>query len=70
MNEANSFPDGINPDFPFWVVEEDDGSLTFHWDENHPITSVFNTWTDKDFTEMLCNKAEEVIREIQELNSN
>ena len=61
-------PEDIDPDFPFWVVEEEDGSLTINWDETHPVTSVFNTWTESDFIEMLCNKAKEVIDSIEALN--
>ena len=65
-----AIPEDVNPDFPFWVVEEEDGSLTFNWDETHPITSVFNTWTENDFIEMLRDKAEEVIGRIEALHEN
>jgi hypothetical protein len=50
-----------HPDFPFYVTEEEDGSLTFDWDANHPITSVFNDWTEQDFTDMLIDAAKEVL---------
>jgi len=43
----------IGVDFPFYVTEEEDGSLTFTWDRDHPVTSVFNDWTEDDFTDML-----------------
>lgn len=49
-------------DFPFYVTEEEDGSWTFDWDSNHPVTSVFNDWTEQDFTDMLINAAKEVIK--------
>jgi len=48
-------------DFPFSVTFEDDSSLTFTWDHHHPLTSVFNDWTEKDFIDMLINAAQETI---------
>ena len=42
-----------DPNFPFAVFEEQDGSFTMYWDEDHPVTSVFNTWTEDDFINML-----------------
>lgn len=36
-------PDNVNPNFPLWVVEEEDGSLTVNWDPDHKITSVLMT---------------------------
>jgi len=40
-------------DLPLTVVENDDGSFTFDWDDNHPITSVMNNWTEEDFVDAL-----------------
>lgn len=54
-------PEDVNPDFPFWVVEEEDGSLTFNWDPDHEITSVFNTWTEQDFVDMLVEKSKALL---------
>lgn len=51
----------IDPNFPFFMTEKEDGSWTFAWDENHPVTSVFNNWTEKDFLDMLINAARETI---------
>lgn len=48
-------------EFPLYVTEEEDGSLTFTWDENHPVTCVFNDWTEEDFIEMLLEAAKETI---------
>ena len=31
------------------VKEEADGSLNITWDENDPIESQLNTWTEDDF---------------------
>lgn len=38
-----------NPDFPLEVTFEEDGSVTFDWDGNHPRTSQLNSWTEEDF---------------------
>ena len=56
-----SEPKSVSPNFPFSVTFEDDGSWTFDWDQNHPVTSVFNDWTEKDFMDMLINAAQETI---------
>lgn len=50
-----------NIDFPFFITEEEDGSWKFRWDKNHPLTSVFNSWTEKDFNDMLIKAASETI---------
>jgi hypothetical protein len=63
MNES----EWDNPDFPFTATEEEDGSLTFTWDENHPATCVFNDWTEDDFIQMLRNAAESTLEQ-SELN--
>jgi hypothetical protein len=31
------------------VKEEFDGSFTISWDENDPVESMMNTWTEEDF---------------------
>ena len=63
MNESDS--EWNNPDFPFEVIEEEDGSFTFKWDENHPVTSVFNDYTEDDFIEMLRNAANNTIEQFE-----
>jgi len=55
----------LDPDFPFSVTEEEDGSWTFDWDPNHPVTCVFNDWTEQDFSEMLISAAEETIERLK-----
>ena len=40
--------------------ENEDGSFTISWDENDPIESVLNDWTEADFIEVLRNYAEEI----------
>lgn len=56
-----SDPVQVNPDFPFFVTEEEDGSFTFEWDKNHPVTSAFNDWTEQDFIDMLIDAAEKAL---------
>lgn len=31
------------------VTENDDGSLTIDWDENDPVESQLNHWSEEDF---------------------
>jgi hypothetical protein len=51
----------LKPDFPFYCLTEPDDSMTLYWDPNHPITSVFNTWSEEDFTECIVTAAKEVL---------
>lgn len=39
----------MNEEFPVTVTENEDGTITIEWDENHPVTSVFNNWKEEDF---------------------
>jgi hypothetical protein len=32
------------------VTEREDGSFDIEWDENDPQESMFNTWTEQDFS--------------------
>ena len=41
----------------------DDETITFEWDENDPVDSVLNTWTEKDFLNAILNYCKEVIGE-------
>ena len=36
-------------DWPLSVIEEGNNTFTIEWDENNPITSKLNTWTQEDF---------------------
>jgi hypothetical protein len=56
----------VSPDFPFYVTEEEDDSLTFRWDPNHSVTHVFNTWTEQDFSDCLIAAANEVLQKHQD----
>ena len=42
---------------------EDDGSLTIQWDENNPVESMLNTWTEEDFINAILSKVKEVLGE-------
>jgi len=42
-------------------IENEDGTFTISWDENDPIESVLNDWTEEDFIEVITNYAEEII---------
>ncbi len=42
------------------VMWNEDGSLTFEWDEDDPIESQFNEWTEKDFLIALTSALEEM----------
>jgi uncharacterized protein YicC (UPF0701 family) len=41
--------------------ENEDGSFTISWDQNDPLESVLNDWTEKDFIEVIYNYAEEIL---------
>lgn len=55
--------DMTEEEFPFFVTEEEDGSLTFAWDEKHPVTSIFNDWTEEDFKNMILKGCAHVLEE-------
>ena len=42
------------------VKEEDDGSLTINWDENDPVESILNTWTENDFLQAIKQRLDEL----------
>jgi len=46
--------------------EEDDGSFTFSWDENDPIESQLNTWTEEDFIKAIADHLDKLKNEEQE----
>ena len=35
------------------VTEEKDGTFTISWDENDPVESMMNTWTESDFLDAI-----------------
>ena len=42
------------------VKENEDGSFDISWDENDPVESVLNTWTEQDFIDAIMNGVERV----------
>lgn len=52
---------------PLTVIENNDGSLTFEWDNEHPITSQLNTWTKDDFLNAIQMGVEELKMEKEEM---
>ena len=43
------------------VTDHNDGTFTISWDENDPLESVFNDWTEEDFLQMLTDQAEKIL---------
>jgi len=44
------------------VKEETDGTFTISWDENDPVESILNTWSEQDFINAImeeCKKSKE-----------
>jgi len=51
----------LKNEFPMTVVFEDDGSMTIEWDSDHPMTSIFNSWTEEEFTNCFLNAANSIL---------
>jgi len=45
------------------VKEEENGSFTISWDENDPVESILNTWTEQDFIDTIMERCKEVLGE-------
>jgi hypothetical protein len=43
------------------VKQNEDGSFTIEWDSEDPYESIFNDWTEEDFTQMLLEYCEEIL---------
>lgn len=41
------------------VTQKNDNSFDIEWDENDPVESRLNTWTEEDFIECIRNFVEE-----------
>lgn len=52
-----------NPDFPLITTEEDNGSITFEWDPDHPVTCVFNDWGEQDFIDAIMKACRDTLGE-------
>lgn len=43
------------------VKEETDGTFTISWDENDPLESQLNIWTEQDFIDAILKKCNDVL---------
>ena len=43
----------VPDDFPMTVTDNGDGTFHLEWDENHPVASMMNDWTNDDFLEAI-----------------
>jgi len=43
------------------VKENEDGSFTISWDSEDPYESIFNNWTEEDFTKLIEDYCHKVI---------
>ena len=46
------------------VKEEQDGSFTISWDENDPLESILNTWTEQDFIDCIIQECERTLSKL------
>ena len=47
------------------VKEKEDGSFDISWDPDDPVESVFNDWTEEDFTKCIMDACRKVIEETE-----
>lgn len=45
------------------VEEKGDGSFDISWDENDPVESIFNTWTQEDFVKVIESYLNQLLEE-------
>ena len=45
-------------DLPLTVTENEDGSFTFDWDDQHPVASQLNDWSENDFLNLIRHQME------------
>ena len=45
------------------VTEKENNSFEISWDENDPVESIMNTWTEQDFIDAITEHFEEIINE-------
>jgi hypothetical protein len=43
-------------------TEEQDGSFTISWDENDPVESILNTWTEQDFIDVITQRCQDLLK--------
>ena len=42
------------------VTEKEDGSFDISWDENDPVESMLNIWTESDFINAIMKKIDKL----------
>jgi hypothetical protein len=53
------------------VKEREDGSFDISWDENDPVESILNTWTEQDFVDCIMQECKKIIEnDSEETTSN
>jgi len=50
------------------VTEETNGTFTISWDENDPLESIFNDWTEEDFIQVITEAAERILSQQEYCN--
>ena len=48
--------------------ENDDGTFTITWDQDDPVESQLNDWTEEDFVEVLMTYAQEQLGDDNDSN--
>jgi|GEM_PF-3277087 len=43
----------IMDDNKLQVIENEDGSLTIQWEDDHPFAAIFNEWSEDDWVEAI-----------------
>jgi len=53
--------------FELTVVDHNDGTFSFEWDENDPVMQILNDWTHDDFVQAIMMGLEDAaIIEVEE----
>ena len=45
------------------VKENEDGSFDISWDENDPVETILNTWTQQDFIDCIMSRVKQTLEE-------
>ena len=57
-------------DFPLRVDDNGDNTFAIHWDENNPLTSELNDWTEEDFLRAITQGIEDELLILAEETTN
>lgn len=52
------------------VKENEDGSFDISWDNNDPIESQMNDWTEQDFIDAIMEHCERVLKENESIGKS